>query len=245
MRIAVTGDKGFIGSHLVKKLKNEGHKVFGFDNNKYNLFKFESLKNFVRNKDVIIHLAGVNRGNESEIISGNICITHNLLLAMEKFKSKAKLIYSSSVQVETNSLYGISKKLTELILKDYSQRLKIPITIFRIINVFGEGCRPFYNSVIATFCYQAAQQQKFSINNPSKKFRFIYVEDVIDKIIKEAKASGKKLFQLKNLDSVKSEISIGKLAKLIKSFQKIKKAPSGKFYRDLYNTYKSYEKVKN
>ena len=147
MKIAVTGDKGFIGSHLKEYLKKEGFRVFGFDKKKYNFENIASLKNFVSDKDIVIHLAAVNRGTNKEIITGNICLTYNLLSAMKKFKSKAKIIYSSSIQAETNSIYGISKRLTEVILTDFSRELQIPVIIFRITNIFGEKCKPFYHSL--------------------------------------------------------------------------------------------------
>ncbi|MBU1704257.1 MAG: NAD-dependent epimerase/dehydratase family protein, partial [Nanoarchaeota archaeon] len=163
MNIAVTGAEGFIGTHLVNLLKKKGLNIFCFDESKHSLFDPASLKEFVSNKDVIIHLAAVNRDKDTGIIAGSVCTTYNLILAMKRAKSEAKLIFASSIQAETESVYGLSKRLAEIMLKDLSEELKKPVTVLRMTNVFGEGCRPFYNSVVATFCHQVAHSEEISI----------------------------------------------------------------------------------
>jgi len=251
MNIAITGDKGFVGSRLKKDLEREGFCISVFNEKKYDFFNVDSLKKFVSNKDVIIHLAAVNRGTNKEIIAGNVCLTYNLLRAVKKFKSKAKIIYSSSIQAEIDSVYGLSKRLAEIILKDFSEELQIPVTIFRITNIFGERCRPFYNSAVATFCYQAVHNKKLSIQSGSgnKEIQLIYVEEVIKNIIKEIKTRRKNLFFLKYIAS-DNKITVEKLAQLINSFKKINLKKKNQtfhsnFYKDLYNTYNWYAKHPN
>src|SRR3989338_7926784 len=98
IKIAITGGDGYIGSFVVKKLQNRKVKLKLFDLNKYNLLDSESLKDFVRNQDVIIHLAGVNRGANEEIINVNIGGTLSLLEALKKYSPKTRIVFASSFQ---------------------------------------------------------------------------------------------------------------------------------------------------
>lgn len=242
MKIGVAGSQGFIGKHLVGVLKDKKNlKLFYCDLPDCNLLNPDSLKNFVKNKDVIIHLAAVNRGTDTEVIAGTVAASYNLISAMEKCKSRAKLIFLSSIQAETQTVYGLSKKLAEIMLEDFSRRTKTPITIFRLTNVFGEGCRPFYNSVVATFCYQVANNQKLNVKNGNKKINFIYVKDVVKMFVKEISIKRKNPFYFKRVVP-DNRISVSELAKLIKSFKFLKEPRriKSKFYRDLYKTYLSY-----
>ena len=201
----------------------------------------ENLKKFVRDNNIIIHAAAVNRGPDLEIVAGSVVATYNLISAMRKYKSKAKLIFLSSIQAETETLYGQSKKLAEIILEDFSKRYKISVSIFRLTNVFGEGCKPFYNSVVATFCYQVANNKKLTVDSKSKnkKMNLVYVRDVVKTIAREAFTKRQKLFYFKRV-STKNEIKVGDLAKLIESFKFGKPRSGSKLEKNLYSTYLSY-----
>ncbi len=241
LKIGITGSNGFVGSHIVSILKKRGAELSFFDLPKNDLLKpGKNLENFVKDKDAIIHAAAVNRGSDEEIISGSVIATYNLISAIKKLKKWPKLIFLSSIQAETETLYGKSKRLTEIMLEDFSERTKTPISIFRLTNVFGEDCRPFYNSVVATFCYQAAKGKELTINPESKnkKINLIYVGDVAQIIAKETFINRKNQFYFKRVDS-KNEISVGDLAKLIQNF-KNKPKLKNKFEKDLYKTYLSY-----
>ena len=243
-RIGITGSKGFIGSHIIDFLKNKKNvKLFFFDLPENNLLKpDEDLKKFVRNNNIIIHTAAVNRGSDAEIVAGSVVATYNLISAMVNFKSQSKLIFLSSIQAETETLYGQSKRLTEIILEDFSNNYKVPVSIFRLTNVFGEGCRPFYNSAVATFCYQVVNNKELTVHPESKnrKMDLIYVGDIAKIVVREAFIKRKKPFYFRRVVS-RNEITVGELAKLIQSF-KIKpiKRLKTKFYQDLYLTYRSY-----
>jgi len=244
-KIGITGSQGFIASHIVNLLKDRRDiSLSFFDLPKNNLLEPSSaLKKFVNDKDVIIHTAAVNRGTDAEIIAGSIVATYNLISAMRKIKSHAKLIFLSSIQAENETLYGQSKKIVEIMLQDFSKRYQMPVSIFRLTNVFGEGCRPFYNSVVATFCYQVANNQEVTVHPESKnkKINLIYVKDVAKIIIREIFVRRKKIFYFKRVAS-NNWISISELAELIKSFKNLKdkKLLKSKFYKDLYKTYLSY-----
>lgn len=245
MNIAITGAEGFIGTHLTNLLeKKRRFTLFCSDKTRHDLLELSSLEEFVLNKDVIIHLAAVNRDRDTEIIAGSVCATYNLILAMKKVKSKAKIIFTSSIQAETESVYGLSKRLAEIMLRDLSEDLQIPVTVLRITNVFGEGCRPFYNSVIATFCHQVAHGEEVRIIE-DREVNFIYVGDVVNEIFKEIISRSKNLYSVKTLVS-ENTLSVSELAEIIRSFKKLDRAGTepefkSKFYKDLYTTYLSYK----
>ncbi len=243
-KIGITGARGFIGLHIIDALKPEKNvKVFSFDLPEGDLLKPGiKLENFVKNKDVIIHAAAVNRGTDFEIISGNIVSSRNLISAVQKTKSKAKLIFLSSIQAETETIYGKSKKLAEVMFKDFSKRNKNSVVIFRLPNVFGEGCRPFYNSVVATFCHQIANNKKITVhkNSSNKKIKLIYVKNVTESIRNELFKIRKSNFYLKRFFP-KNEITVKKLAILIKSFRRINNfKPRSDFEKNLHKTFVYY-----
>ncbi len=166
MRIGITGSRGFIGKRVAEALKKtKGTNLSFFDKPENDLLNPEPavLRKFVEDNDVVVHAAAVNRGRDDEIISGSVVATYNLISSAAKAKKPPKLIFLSSIQAETETVYGLSKKLTETMLKSFSGQHKIPVTVFRLTNVFGESCRPFYNSVVATFCHQAASNHKLSV----------------------------------------------------------------------------------
>lgn len=244
IKIGITGSDGFIGKYLADVLKRRKNiKLSYFDLPKNDLFNLASVERFVAGQDVIIHAAAVNRGKNFEIIAGSVAATYNLISAVKKSKTnkKTKVIFLSSTQSETDTIYGLSKKLAEIMLQDFSQEHRWPISILRLTNVFGEGCRPFYNSVVATFCFQVARGKNPVISNSQKKISLIYIKDVADIVLKEIFARRKTPFYFKRVD-LNNKITVGNLAKLIKSFRLLKGPQKLKrrFYKDIYNTYESF-----
>ncbi len=199
MRIGITGASGFIGGHLTNALQTlHGVSVSPLlPKRKSSLPTLVELKNFVTNKDVIYHLAGVNRGSDEEILKGNILGTQHLLLAIKTHGSpQAQVIFASSSQVyqpgkgnglikeshttQPESLYGVSKKAAE----DLIRLSGLDHTILRLSNVYGPGCRPNYNSVIATFCDRTVKGLPLTINGNGKQGRdFIFIDDVVQAMV--------------------------------------------------------------
>jgi len=195
MRIGVTGASGFIGSHLINALKvNPRVTVSPFLRKRENSPPaLTELKSFVKNKNLIYHLAGVNRGPDEDILCGNILGTLHLLVAVKTFGSpKTRIVFASSSQVyrhgrnngllkescatQPESLYGVSKKTAE----DLIRLSGLDHTILRLSNVYGPGCRPNYNSVIATFCDRAVRGLPLTVNGNGKQGRdFIFIDDVV------------------------------------------------------------------
>jgi UDP-2-acetamido-2,6-beta-L-arabino-hexul-4-ose reductase len=184
IRIGVTGSNGFIGYHLCNTLllhKDE----FSLIEFKRNYFENELLlDDFVSTCDVIVHLAALNRHNTSEVIyNTNTKLVKNLISSLERTKCKAHLIISSSTQEEKENVYGQSKKEGRLLLTDWAKQSGSRFTGLIIPNVFGPFGNPFYNSVVATFCYQIANgdMAKIDVDND---LQLIYVGQLVDVIIK-------------------------------------------------------------
>lgn len=172
MRIGITGWKGFIGSYLRKRI--EDPILFQGD-----LRDLDKVKEFTKDCKRIYHLAGLNREKEGKILENNIHATGNLILA-SKLQNNPEIVFPSSQQVEWNpdSEYGLTKSIEEEIVKKADNWC-----IFRIPNVYGPGGKPFYNSVVATFTYQISHGQEVTISNPSDAREFIFVEDLVNKLM--------------------------------------------------------------
>ena len=189
--IGVTGASGFIGSHLMTALKGHG-KVVTLSRNG-SLPTTAQLKNFASGVELVFHLGGINRGTDEEILTGNITGTLRLIEAIRKYgKPSAKMLFASSTQVyrlkktgekipeltslQPDSIYGVSKKSAE----DLIRISGLPHTVLRLANVYGPGCRPNYNSVVATLCQRARKNLPLQINGKGNQGRdFIYIDDVI------------------------------------------------------------------
>lgn len=247
MNIGITGGTGFIGRHLISELERRKMPYELLNRKTNSLFKPNTLKEFVSSKDVIIHLAGVNVGSSEEAVSVNVLGTLGLLDAVVKFSSRTRIIFSSSFQTYVkNSIYGLSKGLAEELIRYYSDNHFIRSTILRITNVYGPNCKPFYNSVIATFAYQIAHDKQIIINGSGNQRRdYLYITDVIDAIIKTMEYK-------QNVKSEYIDICSGKqisLRELLEIFKKIFKKEidvqyNDKKKEDFWNIPNNYDKAK-
>ena len=231
MRIGVTGASGFIGSHLTRALKKYG-EVVALPRGK-SLPSLAQLKSFVSEVELFFHLGGVNRGTDDEILRGNVTGTLRLLEAIKKYgESSAQILFASSSQVyrlknrvakiseasalQPESIYGVSKKTAE----DLIRISGLPFTILRLSNVYGPGCRPEYNSVVATLCQRAKKKLPLKINGQGKQNRdFIYIDDVVRAFIL-AGFSGKPLVGKAYNISSGQMTSLVKIVNTIKGFEK-------------------------
>ncbi|MEK7560787.1 MAG: NAD-dependent epimerase/dehydratase family protein [Patescibacteria group bacterium] len=244
MHIGITGSNGFIARHIAETLeRGKNVRLHYFDLPKCDLLNMGDARRFVRGMDAIVHAAAVNRGTDEEIIAGTVVATHNLIRALRDAKSKAKVIFLSSIQAETDTLYGQCKRLGEIMLEDRARRGGHATIVFRLPNVFGEGSRPFYNSAVATFCHQAAKNQPFIIHRDSKDkpLPLIYVKDAARRIADECFRKRSAPFSIARM-TPRGSISVGDLAGLIRSFKTMRDpAPlRSKLEKDLYRTYRSF-----
>ena len=183
MNIGITGSSGFIGKHLYNtlSLKKSDFNLITLNNEGFS--DEISINNFVKKSEVIIHLAGINRHkNEDELYKLNIELTKKLIDALQKTNSNPHIIFASSTQEELDNSYGLSKKKSRELLSNWAKNNKARLSSLLIPNVFGPFGKPFYNSVVATFCYQLANNEKPTIKKDSK-IQLIYVGELVSVIL--------------------------------------------------------------
>ncbi len=175
--VLVTGSKGFIGKNLIEALSRMDY---------VNIFTFgkegdiNTLQSHLEKADFIYHLAGVNRSERlDDFEEVNIGLTRTIIEVLEKLEKKTPIVMSSSVQVDLDNIYGMSKKKGEQVLIEHSQRTNSPVYIYRLPNVFGKWSKPNYNSVVATLCYNISHGLDIWISDRNKEIELIYIDDVV------------------------------------------------------------------
>jgi UDP-2-acetamido-2,6-beta-L-arabino-hexul-4-ose reductase len=241
MKILVTGAKGFIGKNICLSLRNRGHEVFEYDIDSTD----DELKQYVSASEFIVHLAGINRPvDPKDFLDGNVNLTKKLVDIIAETKSPSPVIFTSSTQAALDNPYGQSKKMAEDELFDFAKATGHAVYVYRLYNAFGKWCRPNYNSVIATFCYNVAHDIPLVINEGVPAIDFIYIDDIVAEFVKiiESKPvpSGAVMYVEPHYSATLSQI-----ADALKSFKAsrtdllIPDLEPG-FYKDLYSTYLTY-----
>lgn len=187
LKIGITGQAGFVGTHLYNtlNLKKEDFQTIAFEDA---FFQNESsLQDFVKQCDVIVHLAAMNRHNDAEVIyNTNIGLVKQLIAACEATDSKPHILFSSSTQEERDNLYGKSKKEGRELFEKWAERNQANFSGLVIPNVFGPFGHPYYNSVVATFCYQLTHNETPKIEVDGE-IKLIYVGELVNHFIDKIK----------------------------------------------------------
>ena len=239
MNILVTGSKGFIGKNLVRYLRaNSKHKIFEFARED----PLRDLENIINQIDIIFHFAGLNKKTVNEDFDkANKKLTKKLCKILEK-NMKTKIYYASSTQAERDNEYGRSKKECEKIIIELNSINKNQIAILRLPGIFGMGCKPNYNSVVANFCFNICNKIALNVIEPNKKIELVFIEDLCEQIafLIENNSYHDIYIKIENVN----EVSIDYLAKKIKSFQNTSSDYAIKNDLDskLYKTFLSYKK---
>lgn len=240
-KVLITGANGFIGKNLSQKLIEDGeYEILKFvrgDSYKY-------LSELLLNADLVVHLAGENRPKSPELFAEvNTDLTLKIAQLISSASIKIPILFTSSSQATLNNPYGKSKLDAENILKKLSDENGNPLSIYRLPGIFGKWCRPNYNSVVATFCNNIANDLPINIIDNEAILHLVHVDSVIHSmanIIKEPKMGI-------NYISIEDEyeIKVGELANQILSFKemrssiKVERVGVG-LIRALYSTYISY-----
>ena len=271
MNILVTGAKGFVGRNLCASLRNlrEGkdrtrpslsiEEIFEFDIDT----PISQLDEFCKKADFVFNLAGVNRPKESkEFMEGNFGFASTLLNTLKKYKNTCPVMLSSSQQASLtgrfgNSEYGQSKKAGEDLFLRYREETGSKVLIYRFPNLFGKWCRPNYNSAVATFCNNIANELPIQVNDPAIELELLYIDDLIDEMLnalenKEHHCEFDGLEVLPNPSGkycyceTTHKVSLGKIVELLQKFHDqpqtlvIPDVPFNSFEKKLYSTYLSY-----
>jgi UDP-2-acetamido-2,6-beta-L-arabino-hexul-4-ose reductase len=243
IRVGITGKSGFIGYHLYQtiNLYKEEFALIEFEKSFFN----EQLKldAFVSSCDVIIHLAALNRHNEPNVIyETNVSLVKNLVKALERTESKAHVIISSSTQEERETLYGKSKKEGRRLISDWAKQNNGRLSGLIIPNVYGPFGQPYYNSVVATFCYQITNGETPKIDVDAV-LKLIYVGELVEAIISIIRKNDNshELLIPFTAEAKVSEI-LSSLQYFRKSYQDKGEIPVLKndFEQKLFNTYRCY-----
>ena len=193
MNILVTGAKGFVGRNLVSQLHNiqsgkaRNYPVSGTD---LKVFEYDidsdpaELDVYCKKADFVFNLAGVNRPKDQvEFMKGNFGFASTLLDTLKKYNNTCPVMISSSTQAALDNPYGESKRAGENLLFEYAKETEAKVLVYRFPNVFGKWCRPNYNSAVATFCNNIANDLPIRVNDPSVVMNLVYVDDVVDELI--------------------------------------------------------------
>lgn len=244
IKIGITGINGFIGTHLYNFLRlNKEVEIIPFNRSFFDNEKYESLKNFVSQCDVIVHLAGLNRHQDTTVIhETNISLVEKLIDAMVKENTVPHVIYSSSTQEEKDNPYGNSKKAGRKLFAKWASENDAPFTGLIIPNVFGPFGKPHYNSVIATFCYQLTHNETPKINADGN-LQLIYVDELV-KIIWSVIVDHRS--DTEYVVPFTYEIKVSDILKLLSGFKEtyfnnsIFPSFANRFELNLFNTFRSY-----
>jgi UDP-2-acetamido-2,6-beta-L-arabino-hexul-4-ose reductase len=247
-KIGITGQQGFIGKHLYNTIGLFPDEFERIDFDKSYFDQPEKLDEFVGKCDVIVHLAAKNRHNDPEVIyQTNIGLVKALVASLERTKSKAHVLFSSSSQEERDNLYGRSKKEGREILTEWAEKSGGAFTGMVIPNVFGPFGHPFYNSVIATFCHQVSHNEEPKIDVDGN-MKLIYVGELVKTILNEIRAGKSNPYFV---ISHTAESKVSAILTLLQTYKDqyqdkgIIPAINSTFELNLFNTYRCYMDIEN
>lgn len=271
MNILVTGAKGFVGKNLCAQLRTiaEGkNKSYG-EINIGDIYEYdidstaEQLDEYCQKANFVFNLAGVNRPqNSEEFMQGNFGFASTLLDTLRKHNNRCPVMLSSSIQATlvgryAEGDYGKSKKAGEELFFAYGAETGARVLVYRFPNLFGKWCRPNYNSAVATFCNNIANDLPIMVNDRSTCLELLYIDDLVDEMIAALKGEEHHC-EFEGVDTILTpegrycaapithKVTLGEIVDLLEMFRKqpetlqVPEIPYNSFAKKLYSTYLSY-----
>ena len=270
MNVLITGAKGFVGKNLAENLKNvrDGKNRTRPELKIEEIFEYDidsterELDEYCKKAGFVFNLAGVNRPqNAEEFMQGNFGFASKLLEMLEKHGNKCPVMLSSSIQATLvgryDGDYGRSKKAGEELFFEYSKKTGAKVLVYRFPNLFGKWCRPNYNSAVATFCNNIANDLPITVNDRSAKLELLYIDDLVEEMF-DALEGREHRCEFDGIDTVPTKngrycaapvthkVTLGETVDLLESFRSqpetllMPSIPDGSFATKLYSTYLSY-----
>ena len=261
MKILVTGASGFVGKNLVETLKNlrdnkdrtrpnlKIDEIYEFNKDT----DFSLLDRYCKDCDFVFNLAGVNRPKDNnEFMKINFGFASTLLNTLKKNNNKCPVMLSSSIQAKLDNDYGKSKLEGEKLFFNYAKENNVKVLVYRFSNLFGKWCRPNYNSVIATWCYNIANDLEIQINDPNVELELCYIDDVIKEMLDALEENEHRNDNYCYVPTT-YKVTLSKIVEILNLFKQQPNTlvmPSiidDSFEKKLYSTYLSYlpkEKIK-
>lgn len=271
MKILVTGARGFVGKNLCAQLKNirDGKACCYGDLSVTEIYEYdidstaEELERYCKDCDFVFNLAGVNRPqNTEDFMRGNFGFASTLLDTLKKHGNKCPVMLSSSAQASLtgrfgNSEYGRSKKAGEDLFLKYGEENGVRMLVYRFPNLYGKWCRPNYNSAVATFCNNIANDLPITVNDPTVELELLYIDDLVNEMILALKGEEHRC-EFNGLDvipdnngrycycPVTNKATLGEIVDLLHTFANLSSSlmipeiPEDSFAKRLFSTYLSY-----
>ncbi len=270
MNILVTGAAGFVGKNLTQALqciadgRDKTHPSLSVG--QLYLYDIDSpaslLEEACEKADFVFHLAGVNRPqNQEDFMRGNFGFTSTLLDTLKKYHNTCPVMISSSIQATCigryDGEYGRSKKAGEELMFAYSRETGAPVLVYRFPNLFGKWCRPNYNSAVATFCNNIANDLPITVNDPGVELELLYIDDLVEEMLCALSGQAHRC-EFDGIRTVLKEdgvycaapvthrVTLGQIVELLQAFHAqpdtllMPPIPAGSFAKKLYSTYLSY-----